>query len=233
MLHLIPESVLALRRLVEDGEDEPSALEAAIRAAGEAVVTVVPDCVGLSVSIMQDGRAITLMATDTGTAELDAVQYLDGGPCVDAILDDTAVLVPDVLSEERWAMYARSAAHDGVLSSLSLPLRHGGVVVGGVNIYARTARAFDGRHDEVAAVFGAAAAEAVTNADLQVLTRLRALRAPEELREATEVCQAVGVLAAERRVGAEAARRLLEDAAARAGIDVAAAARMVLRLAIP
>lgn len=233
MLNLIPESVTALRQLVDDGEDQPSALEAAIRAAADAVVAVVPDCVGLSVSIIQDGRAITLMATDTGSAELDAVQYLDGGPCVDAILDGTALFVPDVLSEDRWAMYARAAADRGVLSSLSLPLRHDGQVVGGVNIYGRSAQAFDGRHDDVAAVFGAAAGEAVTNADLQVLTRQRALRAAAELGDATDVAQAVGVLSVERQVGADAARRLLDDAAARAGIDVAAAARMVLRLAIP
>lgn len=231
MLHLIPESVLALQRLVRGSEDEPAALEAAIRAAGEAVVAVVPDCVGLSVSIVQDGRAITLMATDSGSAELDAAQYIDGGPCVDAVTDDEALLVPDVLSEARWALYARSAATSGVRSSLSLPLRHGGAVVGGVNIYARSVHAFDGRHDEVAAVFGAAAGEAVTNADLQVLTRQRALCAAAELGDAADVSRAVGMLAAERRVGVEVARRLLEDAARRADIDIAAAARMVLRLA--
>jgi hypothetical protein len=41
-----------------------------------------PECVGLGLGVLADGPTFTLVATSDEIASLDAVQYLDGGPCI-------------------------------------------------------------------------------------------------------------------------------------------------------
>lgn len=55
--------------------------------AAERVREVVPSCVGLSLGLLDEGLTFTVQATSEEIAALDAVQYLDGGPCVD-VTDD-------------------------------------------------------------------------------------------------------------------------------------------------
>ena len=61
----------------------------------------------------------------------------------------------DALDEQQWLLYARTSAAAGVATSLSLPLRQNGQVTGSVNLYASAPNAFEGHHDELAAIFGA------------------------------------------------------------------------------
>lgn len=51
-------------------------------------------------------------------------------------------------------------------STLSFPLRDGGVVRGSVNLYAATTSAFEGHEDEIATIFDAWSQDAVRNADM-------------------------------------------------------------------
>lgn len=228
-MELIPESLRALQHLAATSADA-EAVVSAIRAAADAVVQVVPHCVGMSVTLVEQGGSVTLMATSTGVATLDAAQFLDGGPCEAALAGDEQITVDDLMSEERWAGFARAAAAQGVRSSLSLPLRSGGTVIGGVNLYAATQGAFDQVHREVAAIFGAAVEDAVANADLSLSTRARAQSAQGDLQDRAEVDQAIGVLVAQRGVTVAEAQALILDAARRAGISGAQAASVVLQL---
>lgn len=56
--------------------------------AGEQVRGVVPSLVGLSLGFVHEGLTFTVQATSEEIAALDAVQYLDGGPCADIVDDD-------------------------------------------------------------------------------------------------------------------------------------------------
>jgi hypothetical protein len=58
---------------------------------GERVREVVPECVGMSLSALEHGVTSTLVATTEEVLDLDATQYLDGGPCLRALEE------PDVL----------------------------------------------------------------------------------------------------------------------------------------
>jgi GAF domain-containing protein len=194
----------------------------------------VPECVGLSVSQLEDGLTFTLVASSAEIAALDATQYLDGGPCVDSSLNAKKVAVEnleqqDVLDERQWLLYARTGAAAGVASSLSLPLRSAGRVTGSVNLYASTPNAFDGHHEALAAIFGAWAPGAVTNADLSFRTRLEAAAAPRRARDQHLVDQACGWVAASQGVDVPIARQRLREAAARAGITEVQVARAVLQ----
>jgi hypothetical protein len=108
-------------------------------------------------------------------------------------------------------------------------LQDGRVVVG-VNLYASTPDAFDGRHDELAEVCGALASGAVTNADLAFTTRFRAAEAPDRLRDQNTVDRAAGVLMSERSISADEAVHQIRRAAHRAGITDTDMARAILGL---
>jgi GAF domain-containing protein len=224
----LPETQKALAEIVSfDGPD----VDELLSRLGENARAIVPELVGLSLGMTAEDLTFTLVASGSAVAALDAVQYLDGGPCVEVIEGDSdflEVATEDPLDEESWGLYARVGAAAGVASSLSLPLYHEGRRVGGVNLYASTVEAFAGHHDELAQLMGSTAAEAVSNADLSFSTRLEAAAAPARLRERAIIDTAVGLLAALRRSDVESARRQLTEAAARAGLSEAVVARVVV-----
>ena len=71
----------------------------------EQVEEVVPNLVGLSVAALREGLTFTLAATQEHIALLDAVQYVFGGPCVDAALQGSTLYGGDtdegLLNEQR------------------------------------------------------------------------------------------------------------------------------------
>jgi GAF domain-containing protein len=223
----VPETRAVLRELGAYGDVD---LVEDLEQAGRRVQEVVPECVGLSVSCLEEGLTFTMVASSERIASLDAMQYLDGGPCVDSALQDKDVDVADLgaLDEHRWLMYAQTGAASGVASSLSMPLRGNGRVTGSVNLYASTPDAFTGHQEALAAIFGAWAPGAVSNADLPFRTRLEAAVAPGRVHDRYLLDQAYGWVAASQGVDVDTARQRLTDAAARAGITELQVARAVL-----
>ena len=193
---------------------------------------IVPHCVGLSLGVIEDGIVLTLVATSEEFAALDAVQYLDDGPCVDGThhnrLHDVDLV--DLLDEGRWLMYAQAGAAMGVASSLSMPITQEGRVVASVNLYASTADAFSGRYEELAAAIGKSAEYAVANADLSFRTRFQAADAAAQLVDVDDINAAVEVIMESQGVDADTAQERLRQAALRAGITEGQAARAVRHL---
>ena len=83
-------------------------------------------------------------------------------------------------------------------STLSLPILDDDQVVAGVNLYASTDDAFDGKHVEVARVCRAWAPGAVTNADLAFRTREEAADVRFDRRCFQRACAQIGPLFVER-----------------------------------
>lgn len=214
----IPETAALIE---EFGKFYDGDLLQALQGQAEAVRDLVPDLVGLSVAAFDEGVAFTLVASGADVAVLDAIQYLMGGPCVESpraeqVLEYDADVAEDEL---RWQTFARATAAKAVATTLTLPVLRDGRVVGTVNLYAASARAFHGLHREIAAIFDAWAPGAITNADLSFQTRRTAEQAPVRARAAMAVNVAVGMLMEAHSVDATTARKLLEDAARRAGVD--------------
>src|SRR3954447_10203008 len=93
----------------------------------EAVRELVPDLVGLSVAAFRDDVTFTLVASDHEVAVLDALQYLAGGPCVDAAHAER-VLEYDLAGpddEGRWHAFAKAGAAKAVATTLTLPILDG------------------------------------------------------------------------------------------------------------
>jgi GAF domain-containing protein len=225
----IPETLEALKELTKYGDTE---IATQLDTMGTRVHALVPETLGLSLALIEDGLTFTLMASNKYVAGLDAVQYVDGGPCVASIHEHRTIAwnQDDPLDENHWHLFARSGAAAGVASTLSLPMMRNDRVVGGVNLYATTRDAFDGHHEELAKLCGAWAPGVVTNADLSFTTRLAAAETPERLRGQDVVDQALGVISTAQHIDVAAATERLRDAAARAGITETQAARAILGL---
>ena len=86
----------------------------------------------------------------------------------------------------------------------------------------------EGRHEELAGLFGAWAPGAVTNADLSFSSRLKAAGAVRRLEDLALVDLAVGVLVAAQTIPPVEARHRLDRAAARAGVSIVDVARLLV-----
>jgi hypothetical protein len=222
-----PETQESLDELARLGGDDAVAHE--LDALGRTAQRIVPDLVGLSLALVEESFAFTLIA-DADLARIDLMQYVDDGPCVAATRegDLVACTVEDVLDEGRWALFARASAAAGVQASLSIPVLQDEAVVAGINLYASTATAFDGHHDVLAAALGGWSPGIVTNADLGFRTRIEAAATAGRVRDERTIAQAAGLLARFRRVSVTAALVLLQSAAVRAGISLRQAAQTIL-----
>lgn len=197
---------------------------------GARVMKLVPDCVGLSLASTAHDVTLTLVATDQEIAALDALQYLFGGPCLGAVRAHQVIEydVADALDEGRWQHFARATAAAAVASTLTLPILVDGKVVGSVSLYAASASGFTGLHEDIAQIFNAWAAGAVTNADLSFSSREVAEQAPRVLREDLNIQVAVGILAASHRTDVDQARADLSEAAQRARLREADLAATII-----
>ncbi|MDH2414467.1 GAF domain-containing protein [Nocardioides sp. CER19] len=225
----IPETLEALTEL-ESTDDEGVRLRQ-LMSLGARAKDVVPDLVGVSIARVDHGLTFTLVASAREIAVLDAIQYAAGGPCVDGAFAQKphAFDTADVLDEERWRLFSEATAARAVRSTLTLPVTDGDHVIGSVNLYAASGRAFGGHYDELARIFGAWAIGAVANADLSFNTRREAEATPSRLRERHAVEEAATIIAGERDVDLEAAEEILHDSATQAGVDIVELARQVLR----
>ena len=217
---------MALDFLASYGRDRR--IETSITRMGQRVREIVPECIALSLGLVEEGLTFTLVSETREIALLDAIQYLDGGPCVSAAEKASPQEARTVTDEDQWHLFAQAQAASGVASTLSLPMMSHGRVVCGVNLYASTPDAFDGHHEVLADACGAWAQGVVTNADLSFTTRLRAAAAPARLRERAFVDSAIGFLAAYHSVDMETAAEQIRQAAARAGVREADVAKFIL-----
>jgi GAF domain-containing protein len=203
-----------------------------LQSLGDDVNQVVPECIGLSLAWLEHGVTFTLTASDEDIAALDGVQYLKGGPCVDAVDQGHGIETTrdELLGEDPWRLFALATAAYGVHSTLTMPLTDEERIVGTVNLYGATRDCFEGHHDELAQILGASAPGAIRNADLSFSTRRLAEQSPGRLSDQSAVNRAIGVLAARLDVDVVTAEERLRDAARRAGITPDQLATAVIRL---
>lgn len=100
----------------------------------------------------------TLAATDPLAERADRLQYeLQEGPCYEAVTADRFVLVNDLAAAVQYPRYAPRAVELGVGAQAAVQLLHNGENAG-LNLYARTADAFDRTTVQIAELFASHAA---------------------------------------------------------------------------
>lgn len=221
-MELLPQSREALDEYVTLSVDD---VEGLLRVIEGWAVRAVPDCVALSVTLLDDDLTFTLVDE---AANPDRSRTSSAGASVPPPVEGGAAVY--ALDEGGWADMARERAFDGIASTVCLPVVEHGRAVLNIDLYASTAHAFHDRVDGLVAALGAWQAGAVTNADLGFDTLRRAEAAPERLREQRLVDVAVGLVAARVGVTTDAALELLRGAAESAGLTEAQVARVARSL---
>jgi hypothetical protein len=203
-VELLPQSKEALDEYVAPTFDD---VEGLLRVIEGWAVRAVPECVALSVTLLDEDLTFTLVDTEAG-ADRPAPDPGAGAGRGEE----------DALDEGGWAEMARERAFAGIASTVCLPVVEAGRAVLNIDLYASTASAFHDRIEGLVAALGAWQAGAVTNADLGFETLRRAEAAPERLREQRLIDVAVGLVAARAGVTTDDAAVLLRQAAERAGV---------------
>jgi len=222
----LPETQAALSELTWA---EPSDVSVELQHQVERAKEIVPELVGVSVTMLHDALTFTFVASSEAIAILDAVQYLDGGPCVEAVRHNRVIDDKEAaLDERQWRLFTRAESVAGIASTLSLPVITEGRAVCGINLYASEAGAFRQRHQRLADVFGAWAGGAVTNADLSFTTRFEAAETPARVQALHTIDKAIGIIASTQAISVGEARRRLDQAGALAGVAPDKVAQAVL-----
>ncbi len=179
-------------------------LETAVEALGFSAATV---------TARHTNDMSTVAATDQRLIELDAVQYEDGGPCVQTLDDPSPILLEDASkSDDRWQHFAQTAAHLGVRSSLCLHVpTDSRDLAASLNLYAR--ETFDMSRDNVrlASTYAAQLAATLESVDAYRSTARLAQNLAEAMRSRAVIEQAKGILMADYQINdIEAFQRLAE-----------------------
>ena len=100
-------------------------------------VKAIPGADGAGLTLLEDDRSNTIVATAAFVGEIDDIQYGIGqGPCITAARDGQTVMSGSLGSDPRWRKFGGAVARLGVHSALSLPLITPDGVVGAMNVYA-------------------------------------------------------------------------------------------------
>jgi GAF domain-containing protein len=149
-------------------EAQPSveeALDEVVKLALEAVGNT--DMAGVS-WLKPGGKMETPVFTDPLVSRCDSIQYeLGEGPCLEASVEGGISLIKDTRSDTQWPRFAQAAATLGVVSVLACQLSSPRKVLGSLNLYSRTAAAFDDDDKELALIYAAHASIVLANRTLE------------------------------------------------------------------
>ena len=158
-------------------------------------VQAIPGADGAGLTLTENDRSDTIVATAPFVREVDSIQYdLREGPCISAAKERLTMRSGSLGGEQRWPKFGPRVGRLGVHSVLSLPLLAADESFGAMNVYAHRRDAFDDNAARIGELFASPAAIAVQNAQiLQQAKRLAAgLQAAASSRAMID--QALGII---------------------------------------
>jgi GAF domain-containing protein len=158
-------------------------------------VQAIPGADGAGLTLIEEDRSDTIVATAPFVTEIDDVQYGMGqGPCISAARDGRTVVSSSLGADSRWPRFGGTIARLGVHSVVSLPLITPDGVVGAMNVYAHAKNAFDDRSVELGEIFAVPAAIAVQNAQVLAHTQRLVAQLTSALETRGMIDRAVGIM---------------------------------------
>lgn len=182
-----------------------------------------------TITLMRNGRLSAVAASDARASRCDEIEYADGhGPCLESIRTGTALVVPDLRSDLRWPVWGRQALAQGFVAAAAIPRRVLDGIDVALNLYADRPHAWDAGALALADVYadelGRSLTLAVRSADLRT--------ANEDLRHALAsravIDQALGILMAQNRCGADDAFAMLRGASQHRNVKLREVARSIV-----
>jgi GAF domain-containing protein len=158
-------------------------------------VRAIPGADGAGLTLLEQDRADTIVATADFVRDIDAIQYGIGeGPSITAAREAQTVMSGSLGADPRWRKFGGGVARLGVHSALSLPLVTPDGVVGAMNVYAHAKNVFDDRAAELGEIFATPAAVSVQNAQVLAQARRLAARLQTALESRVVVDRAIGIM---------------------------------------
>lgn len=148
--------------------EEP--LDDALRRVASSGAGAIPDADAVSISLLGDPKPRTAAYTHEFVVRLDEEQYSSGrGPCLEAADLRRPVRAAMDAEDQRWPEFVTAARSSGISATLSVPLLVDRVddapeLVGSMNVYSRTATAFDPFDEALMRLYLLTAAQAITSA---------------------------------------------------------------------
>jgi len=198
-------------RALQQEQDETGILEHLV----EAAVEMIPGAEEASISlVLARQRVDPRVPSGRMARDVDALQNrVAQGPCLDAAYEHQVVRVPDMSTERRWPRFAGEAHALGAASMLSIRLFVEGEKLGAMNLFSRSAHAFDTDSEEIAMLIAAHAA--VVLAETQHSEQLRVAAVSRDV-----IGQAKGILMERYKITDAQAFLLLVEASSRSNIKL-------------
>lgn len=210
------EMLRQLGRLALRDPSTPSLLPDVVRLLGSAM----PPGSETSVSLPA-GRELVCVSTGATARRLDETQFADRrGPAARAVASAAPVEVADVRDDLRWPGHAGRAAGEGMLSSLSIPLRIDGRATAALTVYAREAGAFGPVLRQALRRMSPHARAAVASLEARRRAGTMADDLEAELAARAVISRAKGILVERFQVTPERAVELMARMSARCRVDL-------------
>lgn len=177
-------------------------------------------------TLVRDGRPMTVASSDALAARVDEVQYGNGvGPCLRALRLGEVVSIDDLATDDAWTSFRMYGLAHGVRSSFSVPLHVDNASAGALNLYAREPHRFGAVERERARQFADEAGRALSLAlrmsqQVEMTKHLQAALASR-----ATIDRAIGIVMGQNRCSADAAFDILRAASQHRNVklrDVAA-----------
>lgn len=179
----------------------------------EAACDVLPELEEVSVTLLEGGRAKTMVFTGPLAAFLDERRYQIGfGPCLDAAVSGNTMILNTADPANNYSDFPRIAAGRGVTHLLSVGMPIPQRTVGALNMYSTVEQPIPAETVALAQGFAGYAAVAVANAALYHSAVDETRHMNEALKTRATIEQAKGILIATRRCTPDQAFALLTQA---------------------
>ena len=199
----------------------------------EFAVQAIPGAEGAGLTMLEDDRPQTVVASAEFVHAVDDVQYALGeGPCLLAVESRVTQTSGSLGGEARWPRFGPRVGRMGVHSVLSLPLLLPNRVVGAMNVYAHAKDAFGPEAVRIGELFARPAAVSVHNAQILAQSQRLAAQLTDALTNRAGIDQALGVIMSRTGATPEEAFDRLRRMSQSQHVKVAEVARMLMDEAV-
>jgi hypothetical protein len=207
--------------------------ETLVQIAGFAV-RAIPGAEGAGLTMLEDDRPQTVVASAEFVHAVDDVQYgLGEGPCLLAVKTRSTQTSGSLGGDARWPRFGPRVGRMGVHSAVSLPLLlPDRVVVGALNVYAHGKDAFGSEAVRIGEMFARPAAVSVHNAQILAQSQRLAEQLGAALVSRAVIDQALGVIMSRTGATPEEAFERLRAMSQSQHVKVAEVARALLDEAV-
>jgi transcriptional regulator with GAF, ATPase, and Fis domain len=170
----------------------------------------IPEVDDVSITVIDKGRAKTMVFTSPLAIELDERQYDSGfGPCLDAAMTGATIVLHHREDFPLYPAFTSAALRVGVNHTAAIALQVPHRTAGALNLYSRRVEPFTAEAVTFAERFASYAAYAVSNADRLDGIEELARQLQEAMRSRAIIEQAKGILMARHGISADDAFRRL------------------------